>query len=309
MLCRKQIAAHLRRESVAAIDRQSTQGHCREQRERRQRFPGDWLRRPDIRLEWIQTTFHQVHQCVPHPAGGRLIPVVRPDDLPAAGEDDFHQIHKSPADHFHSRSIGLAAKERPAPALYKRAVVALQPIAIGTAHRQVKQSVRTEGESVQTAVVGVTEAGEDHRALVRAAIVIGVIERDQIRRVGHEERAMAPDQAHREDQIVGKNAPGIEAPVAVLVFEQFHPAHPCPGGDLGIQVQPGRLGHEQTPAFIERGKHREDHLLGARDLFDDEILRGLELWRGKCRRGGDRRGCDGSGNQRGGEPGHRTAAQ
>ena len=131
---------------------------------------------------------------------------------------------------------------------------------------------------MQTAVVGVTEAGEDHRALVRAAIVIGVIERDQIGRVGHEERAMAPDQAHREDQIVGKNAPGIEASVAVLVFEQFHPAHPCPGSDLGIQVQPGRLGHEQTPAVIERGKHREDHLPGARDLFDNEICRCPELW-------------------------------
>ena len=55
--------------------------------------------------------------------------------------------------------------------------------------------------------------------------------------------------------------------------------------------------------------HKVDLLEATRDLFDDEILRGLELWRGKCRRGGDRRGCDGSGNQRGGEPGHRTAAQ
>ena len=234
------------------------------------------MRRPDIRLEWIQTTLHQVHQCVPHAAGGILVPVVRPDDLSAAGEDDFHQIHKSPADHFHSRSIGPAANERSAPARHKRAVVALQPIAIGTAYRQIEQSVRAEGESVQTAVVGVTETAEDHGALVRAAIVIGVFERDQIRRVGHKERALAPDQAHREDQIVGKDARGSEAPVAVPVFEQFHPAHSCPGSHLGIQVQPGRLGHEQTPAFIERGKHREDHLFSARDLFDDEILRRAE---------------------------------
>src|SRR5580765_7117834 len=81
VLCREQIAAHLRRESVAAIERQSTQRHCRELSERRQWYPSDWLRRPDVRLEWIQTTFYQVHQCVPHTAGGMLIPVVRPDDL------------------------------------------------------------------------------------------------------------------------------------------------------------------------------------------------------------------------------------
>src|SRR5204863_6738764 len=125
--------------------------------------------------------------------------------------------------------IGLASNERPAPALNKLVVVALQPIAIRTAHRQVEQSVRAKGQSVQTAVVGVTKAAEDHPAPVRASIVISVFEGDHIRRVGYEERPLAPDQAHWEDQLVGENARGLEAPIAVLVFEQFHPALSRPG--------------------------------------------------------------------------------
>ena len=158
---------------------------------------------------------------------------------------------------------------------------------------------------MQTAVVGVTEPREHHPALVRAPIIVGVFERDHIRRVGHEERPVAPNQAHREDQFVGEHARHLEATVAILVLEPFHPAQSRPGGDFSIQIEPGRLRYEQTPAVIERGEHGEHHLILARDLFDDKILRCLKRRGGKRRRRSDRRGrrgCDGGTDQRPSEP-------
>src|SRR2546425_9934510 len=83
VLRRKQIAAHLCRESVAVIERQSTQRCGREERERRQGFTRDRLRRPDIRLKRVQTTFDQVHQGVSNASSGLLKPVVGPDNLSA----------------------------------------------------------------------------------------------------------------------------------------------------------------------------------------------------------------------------------
>jgi hypothetical protein len=99
-------------------------------------------------------------------------------------------------------------------------------------------SSRAERQPVQAAVVEVAETGKDRRAPVCAAIAIGILERDELGRVGHVQPPIAPDQSHGEDQPVGEDVRALEPPVPVLVLEHADPALPRPGAEFGVEVQP-----------------------------------------------------------------------
>ena len=114
------------------------------------------------------------------------------------------------------------------------------------------------------------EAGEDDGAAVGAAVAVGVLQGDEVGRVGDVEPAVAPGQAHREDQPVGEDAGRLEMAVAVAVLQHADAALARPGGDLGVEVQARRLGHEEPAAVVERREHREPHRPVRRGLLDDE---------------------------------------
>src|SRR5262245_8777943 len=98
-------------------------------------------------------------------AADRLsVPIVRADDLAAGGEDHFDQVLKAAAKDFHVRTVGTAANQCAAVALKHRAIRFRETITIRLAHGHVKQSIRTEEESVQTTVVLVTETGQHYGA-------------------------------------------------------------------------------------------------------------------------------------------------
>src|SRR5919109_4794388 len=94
VLRREEVASHPGREEVASIPSQTAQRDCREKRNRREPSTRHWLGSAYVRFIRIEPAFDQMHQRIAHPSARLLEPIVRPDNLSAGGEDDFHQVHK-----------------------------------------------------------------------------------------------------------------------------------------------------------------------------------------------------------------------
>jgi hypothetical protein len=152
-------------------------------------------------------------------AARQLKPIVGPDDFAAGCEGDFDQILKSTTYDFHFRTVGSTTQECPGSSFQERPVPPPQAIAIGTAHRQVKQSIGTKCQTVQAPIIRVAETRKDHRPFVGTAITVRVFERHQIGRVGDIQLAIAPDHAHGKHQIVGEYLGVFEPAVAIAMAE------------------------------------------------------------------------------------------
>ena len=99
---------------------------------------------------------------------------------------------------------------------------------------------------------------------------------DQVGGVGDVQPAVAPGEAHREDQAVGEDAGRLEASVAVAVLQHAHPTLARPGGDFRVEVKARRLGDEEPPAVVECREHREPHRTVGRGLLDGEAGRDMK---------------------------------
>ena len=215
-------------------------------------------------------------QCVSQAFSGKRKPVVCADDFPARQEDNFDQIFKTATDHFDIRAVSPATQHRAALALQPCAVGSLEAEAVGLAQCDVKPAVRTKGESVQAAVVGVAKAAQDDAPLVGPPVAIRILKCDDIRRVGDKELAFTPDEAHWENQSIGKHEAALVAAIAIAVFEQADAAFVRELPKLIIEIQTRRLSDKKPPAFIEAGEHRELNLRRASNAFNAEAVRQLE---------------------------------
>src|SRR5262245_13996720 len=196
-----------------------------------------------------------MHQGVAHSAGGVLIPVVRPDHLAGWKKYDFDQVDEPATNDLYSRTVRPATNERPASPFDERAVVALEPIPVWTAHRQVHQPIWAKRQAVQTAVVLMTEAGEDDGAFVSTPVAVGVLPGDEIGRISDVEFAAAPDQPHRKDQLIDKHTRGFITTIAIAVFKHFDATLPSQRGQFSVEIKARRFRDKQPATLVERGEH------------------------------------------------------
>ena len=206
MLGREQISPVCGGENVAPIANEAAEGDGRESGDGRQEFARDGLGSSFVRDVGIEAAVDEVNQGVAESSRRHLEPVVGPDRVAAGQEGNLDQVHEPAANDLRSRAIRPAADEGAALALKMRTLAGREPIPVRHAHRHVEESVGSEDEAVETAVVGVAEAGKDHGPAVGAAVAVAVLESDQVGRVGDVEPAVAPGQSHREDQSIGKDA-------------------------------------------------------------------------------------------------------
>src|SRR2546426_241150 len=159
-----------------------------------------------------------MNQCITQSTTRQLEPIVRANDLAARQKDDFDEIFKAARNDFDLRAIGPAPQQRATLAFQQCAVGAFESVAIGTASGHVEEPIGSKRQPVQTAVVAMAEASQDHGAFVRATIAIGVFPGDEVWRISDVEFAAAPDQPHRKDELIDKDARGFVATVAVAVL-------------------------------------------------------------------------------------------
>src|SRR5262249_54889215 len=120
----------------------------------------------------------------------------RADDAAVGDKDDLNQILEAARDSFNARTIRLATEQRTCAAVRSRSVRPAKIVTIGIADGEIEPAIRAEGEAVETAVVAVTEAGEDDGPFVREAIALSVFQCDQVRWVGGVKLSATPGQTH-----------------------------------------------------------------------------------------------------------------
>ena len=121
-------------------------------------------------------------------------------------------------------------------------------------------------------MVSCPKPAEDHLAAVGATIGIIIGEDDDIGRVGHIQFAVAPCQAHRTDKLVGKRLRRIELPVSIGVFQDTNAAVSRAGFELGVQVEAGGFGDEQTAVVGKCAEHRKLYPQVVGHAIDDKSV-------------------------------------
>src|SRR5262245_7906238 len=119
--------------------------------------------------------FENVDERVPHAALGELIPIQRADNAGVRKEDDLDQVFKTASYGLDARSVRLATEERTSTAPGMRTIRTMQIVTVRIAGCEIEPTIRAKGDSVETAVVAVTEPGQDDGSFVRAAIGVGVL--------------------------------------------------------------------------------------------------------------------------------------
>ena len=104
--------------------------------------------------------------------------------------------------------------------------------------------------------VAEAEEGEEHGAHVGAAIAIHVIEAQQLRRRRDEQRAIVPQDAHRDADAIDEDRALVEDAVAVGVREPADAALGRLGHREAANVFAGRFSEEEPAAFVKRAEHR-----------------------------------------------------
>ncbi len=132
----------------------------------------------------------------------------------------------------------------------------------------VKPAVGAPGQRVgQLVGVEPAEAGDDDLAGVGPAVAVGVLEEEDVGRVGHPDPP-APDCDSRWDvQAVGEDGELVGPAVAVGVFEDLDPVAARPCGLAGVLQA---LGDPGPPPLVEGHRHRVDDLGLARHQLDPE---------------------------------------
>ena len=221
----------------------------------------------------IKPAWRAIHQRVAPAAGGLLKPVVRADEFAAGHELNLDQIFESTANDLGLGSIGPAAEERACHAFKKCPVTAWQLPAIGFAHREIEQAIGPEGEAVQAAVVRVAEPAENHLALVRASVAIGVGQRNQLRRVGEIKPPVVPRKSHRKCHARGENCRLIETSITIRILQPRHPAVAREFLQARVEIVPRRLRDVEPPGVVVAGKHGKPNHGFARRQIDGETRR------------------------------------
>src|SRR5207245_8193157 len=115
-------------------------------------------------------------------------------------KNNFDKIFETRTEYFRRRTIRATTQQRACATAQFAAAGQLQAVTVGAAHGEVEPAVGSERESVQAAVVLMTEAGEQHRALVRNTVAVRVFEGHKVRRVGNVKASLAPGEPHRKHQ-------------------------------------------------------------------------------------------------------------
>ena len=124
----------------------------------------------------------------------------------------------------------------------------------------VQPTIRPPGEPVEQLMPVVqTKAGHQHCPLVRHIAVLGVFEKQQVRRLPDKHPAVAQLNRRGQVQAVRKDRHLVRPAVAIRVFQNFDPVtrFGSRGRAHGILIQ---FHHPQPPAVVPRHGHRIDHV-------------------------------------------------
>ena len=134
-------------------------------------------------------------------------------------------------------------------------------------------------------LVGVVaaEAADDDFLLVGLAGPLGVLEEEDVGRVGHPDAAVAEVEAGGDVEAVGEDRDLVERAVAVGVFEDFNTIFTRPGG--GARVFEA-LRDPEASAFVEGHGDGVDDIRLAGDEFDGEAVGDGHFFDGVLRRQG-----------------------
>ena len=144
----------------------------------------------------------------------------------------------------------------------------LDPGRVEDAVPAVEPAVRPPGQRVRQ-LVGVepAEAGDDDLGLVRLAVAVGVLQEEDIGRVGDPDPAGADGDPRGDVQAFGEDRELVGPAVAVGVLQDLDPVPAGPGRPPGVFQA---LGHPDPPTLVEGHRDRVDDLRLARDQLDPE---------------------------------------
>ena len=113
------------------------------------------------------------------------------------------------------------------------------------------------------------KAGDDDLAPVGAAVAIGVLQEEDVRRVGHPHATGADGDARRDIQIVGKDGKAVGPAVVVGVFENLDPV---PAGPRLLARVFQAFGNPHPATLVKGHGHRVDDVGLGRHQFDLKAL-------------------------------------
>ncbi len=113
------------------------------------------------------------------------------------------------------------------------------------------------------------KAGDDHFPPIGAIVAVGILQKENVRRVGHPHAAGANGKARRNVQALGKDREAIRPAVAIGVFEDLHPV--ASRAWLAPRIFKA-FGDPDPPSLVERHRHRVDDIRLGRDNLDRKAL-------------------------------------
>src|SRR4029450_1885650 len=135
---------------------------------------------------------------------------------------------------------------------------------------------------MQTAVVLMTEAGEDDGAFVSTPVAVGVIPGDEIGRISDVKFAAAPSQAHGIDELIDKHTCGFITAITIAVFKHCDPTLPGQRSQFGVEIKAGRLRDKQPSPLVERGEHGKNRFRWTCNFLDGETGRNMKIGDRSC---------------------------
>ena len=256
---RKQVAAKILAQRVAAADRQIRSGGHAQVRQRRQQIAGPlvFVERPVAHriLAAVDAMDQRVAQARAHRVGGQKR--AAGEHVAFAGKRHADGVALRPAHNLQIRTVGPAAENqgRGSPMDHRSArPMNLMRKAPGA---PIQPPVRSQAAAVH--VVGdarVGKPGDQLLALVGHAVAVGVFQPPEAGRRRTVNGAVVPDNTLRKDQLVGEHRALVEAAVAVRVFEHANDVRRVFAQLRPAQIHARRIGHVHPPAIVEGGQHR-----------------------------------------------------
>ena len=132
--------------------------------------------------------------------------------------------------------------------------------------RQVEPAVRSPGETVQQLVpVFQAETREQNLARVGTVVVVGVLEKQQIRGLTDIDAAVTDQNSGGQVQAVGKHGDLVRTAIVVRVFQNLDAIPTLLAGGCAERIFV-KLDDPEPPAFVPGHRHRIDHIrLGGKE--------------------------------------------
>lgn len=212
-----------------------------------------------------------------------VVEINHPEDVALGGEIDLDRVvHATERVPLHIAAVGLAGPDARRQAFVHDGPVFLDDVVTLAAVAPVEPAVGMQKRAVHIRRVTVKRvAPDDHLALIGHAVAVGVRQFPDARRRCDVERAIKPRAALRKRHLVGEHRTLVVDAIAVRVLEHHDLVGQLLLQPLPVEIQPGRIAHEEPPVVVNGAHHRVIHQWWRRRDDELEAFRHLGFRQGR----------------------------